>query len=116
MSASRGKAGRPQTRSREVFMLAIWRKVREQIWYHGAPNVKQACDQIFSDADGLLKFSDAASGQVLDVIVGELTGANTLRQRYYHAERCRRDPSRYPLLASRCAQLEQAHANAMRTH
>ena len=39
--------GRPQTRNREAFMLAIWRAVQEEIHRHGAKSVRQACVHIF---------------------------------------------------------------------
>jgi hypothetical protein len=98
--------GRPKTRDREAFMLAIWQAVQRQIHVHGAKSVRQACGQLFNmRAKGLIKFIDD-QGVVVDLIVGE-AGADTLRQRYMAADRARKDAERYPILAARSAQLEE---------
>ena len=62
--------GRPQTRNREAFMLAIWRAVQEEIHRHGAKSVRQACVHIFDKrASSLIKFVDK-DGHLIDVISG----------------------------------------------
>jgi hypothetical protein len=100
------RVGRPDTRHREAFMLAIWRAVQEQIHTHGAPSVRRACTQVFEQrARCLIKFVDA-DGTVIDVIAG-IAGADTLRQRYLVADKCRHDAERYPMLHARAAQLEK---------
>ncbi|MES2842474.1 MAG: hypothetical protein V4794_19520 [Pseudomonadota bacterium] len=87
-------------------MLAIWRAVQEQIHVHGAKSVRQACDQLFNRrAKGLIKFTDKA-GNVIDKIDDD-AGAETLRQRYYTAEKARKQPEKYPMLAARTAQLAE---------
>ena len=96
--------GRPQTRNREAFMLAIWSAVQEEIHRHGAKSVRQACVRIFDKrASSLIKFVDK-DGHVIDVIRG-FAGAETLRQRYQVAERCRHDAEKYPMLNARAAHL-----------
>ena len=96
--------GRPTTRNREAFMLAIWRAVQEQIHCRGAKSVRHACQQLFDTrAMGLIKFVDE-SGTVVDVIAG-VAGADTLRQRYQVAERSRHDAHRYPMLHARSEHL-----------
>lgn len=98
------KRGRPTTRSRELFMLAVWRAVQEEIHVRGARSVRQACERLFwGRADGLIKFADQ-DGNLIDVING-ISGADTLRQRYQAAERCRHDPIKYPLLHQKSLQL-----------
>lgn len=78
-------------------MLAIWRAVQEEIHVRGARSVRQACERLFlRRADGLIKFVDE-HGNLIDVING-ISGADTLRQRYQTAERCRHDSSKYPHL------------------
>ena len=78
-------------------MLALWRLVQEEIHIRGAKSVRQACERVFYQrADELIKFSDE-SGFVVDVIAG-VSGADTLRQRYQAAERCRHDAVKYPYL------------------
>lgn len=78
-------------------MIAIWRAVQEEIHIRGAKSVRKACERLFfGRADGLVKFVDQ-EGNLIDVING-ISGAETLRQRYQTAERCRHDPIQYPLL------------------
>ncbi len=90
--------GRPNTRNRESFMLAIWRAVQEEIHVRGAKSIRQACEKIYyGRANKLIKFVDE-SGKVIDLINNADCGANTLRQRYQTAERCRHDAERYPSL------------------
>ena len=96
--------GRPNTRNRESFMLAIWRAVQEEIHCRGAKSVRQACERLYYQrADELVKFVDQ-DGQLLDVI-NTASGADTLRQRYQVAEKCRHDGLKYPVLHARAAQL-----------
>jgi len=98
--------GRPNTRSRESFMLVIWRLVQEEIHIHGANSVRQACERVFYQrADELIKFADE-SGFVVDIIAGS-SGADTLRQRYQIAERSRHDAERYPYLHHKAKHLLQ---------
>jgi hypothetical protein len=97
--------GRPATRQREAFMLAIWRAVQEEIHTRGAPSVREACRRIFYNRAGTVIKFVAEDGEVLDVING-ISGAETLRQRYCEAERCRKDGDRYPMLHARAKQLE----------
>lgn len=98
------KVGRPNTRSREAFMLAIWRMVQEEKFCRGAPSIREACNRLFEKrAHGLIKFVDE-NGTLIDVISG-VAGAETLRQRYQTAERCRHDAERYPMLHARSDQL-----------
>jgi len=86
-------------------MLAVWRAVQEEIHVRGAKSVRQACEKLFYErADELIKFVDVR-GDVLDIIAGEKVGANTLRQRYQTAEKCRHDAERFPYLYSRSRQL-----------
>jgi|GEM_PF-1845931 len=87
-------------------MLAIWRAVEEQIHCLGAPSVRRACAQIFENrARHLIKFVDS-EGVLIDVIHG-FSGADTLRQRYLVADKCRHDAGRYPMLHARAAHLEK---------
>ncbi len=96
MTTKPGK-GRPNTRNRESFMFAIWRVVQEEIHVRGAKSVRQACKKIFDErANSVIKFVDE-SGFVIDVI-NDVSGAETLRQRYQTAERSRHDAERYPSL------------------
>lgn len=98
------KVGRPDTRKREAFMLAIWGAVQEEIHCKGAKSARQACADLFNKrADGLIKFIDK-DGTLIDVISG-IAGAETLRQRYQTAEKCRHDAERYPMLHARSEQL-----------
>jgi len=99
------KVGRPKTRDREAFMLAIWRAVQEEKHCRNANiSIRQACARLFEKrADGLIKFVDK-DGTLIDVISG-IAGAETLRQRYQIAERCRHDHDRYPVLHARAKQL-----------
>ena len=100
----KNKVGRPNTRNREAFMLAVWRAVQEEIHCRGANSMRQACQKLFDGrARGLIKFVDT-NGTVIDVITG-LAGAETLRQRYQVAERSRHDARRYPLLHARSESL-----------
>lgn len=86
-------------------MLAIWRAVQEEIHCRGARSVRQACVRLYEQrARWLIKFIDE-HGQLIDVI-NTVSGANTLRQRYQVAERCRHDAEKYPMLHARAAQLE----------
>lgn len=85
-------------------MLAIWKAVQEEIHCKGARSIRQACERIYYErADELIKFTDAR-GQLIDVI-NTASGADTLRQRYQVAERCRHDAEKYPMLHARAAQL-----------
>jgi hypothetical protein len=99
------KAGRPKTRDRESFMLAIWSAVQEEKHCRNANiSIRQACVRLFENrADGLIKFVDK-DGTLIDVISGA-AGAETLRQRYQIAERCRHDAERYPMLHARSKHL-----------
>lgn len=96
--------GRPATRQREAFMLAIWRAVQEEIHCRGATSVRQACTRIFENrAQGLIKFVDE-NGTLIDIVSGA-AGADTLRQRYQVAEKARHDSVRFPMLHARSEQL-----------
>jgi hypothetical protein len=96
--------GRPKTRQREAFMIAIWIGVRREMWLHGL-SVRKACERyFFNRADSLIKFVDGTNGELIDVINGE-GGSETLRQRYQTAERCRNDPVSYPYLHARAEAL-----------
>lgn len=86
-------------------MLAIWNAVQEEKHRRGAKSIRQACERLYA-RDFLVKFVDGRTGEILDVIKGE-GGAETLRQRYQRAERCRHDAERYPLLHARTEQLER---------
>lgn len=106
MTIIKPRKGRPNTRNRESFMLAIWRAVQEEIHVRGARSVRQACERVFYQrADELIKFTDE-SGFVVDVIAGA-SGADTLRQRYQTAERSRHDAERYPYLHYKAKHLLQ---------
>ena len=86
-------------------MLAIWRAVREEIHCRGAKSVRQACERLYYEhADELIKFV-GEHGELIDVI-NTASGADTLRQRYQTAERCRHDSKKYPMLHARAAVLE----------
>lgn len=99
-------AGRPATRNREAFMLAIWRAVQEEIHCRGAKSVRQACERIYYQrADELIKFVDER--ECLIDVINTASGADTLRQRYQVAERCRHDAAKYPMLHARAAQLAE---------
>ena len=68
--AKRKTAGRPTTRNREAFMLAIWRIVQEEMHCRGAPSVREACQRIFNKrANGLIKFVNE-DGVLIDLISG----------------------------------------------
>lgn len=85
-------------------MFAIWRAVQEEMHVRGAPSIRQACERLFLNrADGLIKFLDK-DGELIDVING-VSGADTLRQRYQTAERCRHDAAKFPILHHRALQL-----------
>ena len=102
--AARRERGRPTTRNREEFMFAIWSAVQEEIHVRGAPSARQACERLFlKRADGLIKFVDE-DGELIDVING-VSGADTLRQRYQTAERCRHDAEKFPHLHQRAIKL-----------
>ncbi len=85
-------------------MLAIWRAVQEEIHCKGARSIRQACERIYyARADELIKFVDQ-DGSLIDVI-NTASGADTLRQRYQVAERCRHDALKYPMLHASAAHL-----------
>ena len=85
-------------------MFAVWCAVQEEIHVRGAPSVRQACERLFLNrADGLIKFVDEG-GNLIDVING-VSGADTLRQRYQTAERCRHDAGKFPVLHQRALHL-----------
>jgi hypothetical protein len=107
MSRPNIQVGRPKTRNREAFMLAIWRAIQEEIHSRGAPSVREACKRLFDKrAHSRINFVDA-DGTSIDVIEG-FAGAETLRQRYQTAERCRHDAERYPMLHARAEQLSKS--------
>jgi hypothetical protein len=86
-------------------MLAIWRAVQEEIHCRGAKSVRQACTRLYEQRAGwLMKFVDQ-EGNLIDVI-NTASGADTLRQRYQVAERCRHDALRYPMLHASTAHLD----------
>tara|TARA_R110000851_G_scaffold333531_1_gene514865 strand:- start:44572 stop:44952 length:381 start_codon:yes stop_codon:yes gene_type:complete len=73
-------------------MFAVWRLIREQVDLHGARSVNAACTRF-----ALLKVTQQ-DGFIADAV----TEPGTLRQRFYEAERARKEPEHYPILAARC--------------
>jgi hypothetical protein len=69
-------------------------------------SVRQACTNasMTQRADELMKFVDQ-DGNLIDVI-NTASGADTLRQRYQVAERCRHDALKYPMLHASAAHLD----------
>ncbi len=78
-------------------MLAIWCLVEEERHIRGAKSIVQACERVFQNrCGGLIKFIER-DGVIVDLIKGT-SGPDTLRQRYYAAEKCRHDSEKYPYL------------------
>jgi hypothetical protein len=98
--------GRPATRQREAFMVAIWVAVMEEIHKRNPPGkhrpmkVLPACVRICER--GGIRIVDQA-GTTIDRVVSP----GTLRKRFEEADKARHDSVQFPSLHARAARLEQ---------
>ena len=74
-------------------MFALWRVIREQVDLKGAKSINAACKQF-----SLFKVTTPDGFTITD----HANDPATLRQRFYTADRARKDPAHYPVLAARC--------------
>lgn len=91
------RVGRPSTRTRTALLWAVWRLVREEIAYRGAPNALQACASIIARA-GVIRIDGLTTTNI--------AGANTLHRWYRTAESARATSDAE--LSARCAAWEVA--------